>query len=144
MATLSPLEVQEYIRDKIENNHLLDGQEFTPTLINLAMELAIDEWNMMTPPSSNNATNFPFKSLLMSGTLWKLFQGQAALLARNTMSYSDGGIQIPIEERSQLYLALAEMFGTSFRESSQRLKININIESGWGEVLGDSSAFPDW
>jgi hypothetical protein len=146
MAILTIEEVQEYIRDFAENNHLLDGQEFTPTVIKMAINLCISEWNTIPPLSSATEDSFPFaaKSILMSGTIWKLFAGQAALLARNTMNYSDGGIQIPVEERAALYLQIAELYAQSFMTAAQRLKIHLNMEDGWGYVLSDESAFPLW
>lgn len=137
-------EVQEYIRDRAENNHLVDGTEFTATVITLAMDLAVSAWNMVPPVSVSTVETFPSKALLMSGTLWKMFMGQAALLARNTMTYTDGGLQIPVEERFQLYQALAAMYGEDFQTQARALKTHFNIEEGWGEVGSDYASFPDW
>ena len=137
-------EVQEYIRDRAENNHLIDGTEFSSTIIVLAMDLAISAYNLIPPVSVADIQSFPSKSLLMSGTLWKLFAGQAALLARNTMNYSDGGLNIPVEERFQLYQSLAAMYGEDFLSTGRALKTHLNIEEGWGEVFSDYSRFPDW
>jgi len=137
-------EVQEFIRDRSENNLLLDGQEFTPTVITLAMELAISAYNTMPPFSSVNIETFPSKSILLSGTLWKMYAGQATLLARNTMAYSDGGLQIPIEERYELYKSIAADFQAEFFKEARDLKTHLNIESGWGDVPSDYSRFPDW
>lgn len=139
---LSPEEVQEFIQDRVEKNHLLDGNEFQPTQINLAIELAIGEFNMYTPVSAFNTYSFPNKSLLMFGTLAKLFAGQAALLARNHMSYSDGGISVPVEERAQLYQSLAAMYQQSFESMGKAWKIQDNIDNGWGGVSSDYAAFP--
>jgi hypothetical protein len=137
-------EVQEYVRDRPENNHLIDGFEFSPTVINLGIELAISEWNSIPPRSLVTIESFPSKAILLLGTLWKLYMGQAALLARNTMNYSDGGLQIPVEERFQLYQQLAEMYGQSFLTQARSLKVHLNIEEGWGGVMSDYSNFPDW
>jgi hypothetical protein len=144
-ATLSPEEVREYLRDKTQNNHLLEGEEFNNTIINLAMDLAINEFNLMAPASAYTNETFPNKAILMSGTLYKLFLGQSALLARNTMQYSDGGITIPIEERFQLYTQLAAMCGEDFHTSSRMVKIQINMNDlGWGQVQTDYANFPIW
>jgi hypothetical protein len=139
-------EVQEHIRDASENNHLIDGQEFSPTVINIAIKLAISEWNTIPPLSVASLESFPMgaKSVLMNGTLWKLFAGQAALLARNTMNYSDGGLQVPVEERFPLYIQMAAMYEQSFMNAAQRLKIHLNMEDGWGGVMSDESLFPIW
>lgn len=141
---LSPEEVQVYLQDLPEKNYLLDGVEFGPTQIMLAIELAISEFNVISPHTSYDANNFPSKAILMNGTLYKLFHGEAALFARNNMSYSDGGLAIPIEERYQLYLDIASRYQAEFMKSAQAYKINVNYESGWGGVGTDYSNFPSW
>lgn len=143
---ISPDEVREFIADYVENNHLLDGVEFTDTRISLATELAISEFNMIPPIGGVSINTFlrAGKGLAMSGILWKLFEGQMALLARNTMSYSDGGISLPVEERMQLYQSMAGMFQQEFMSSAARVKQYLNIEAGWGEVSSDQANFPIW
>lgn len=141
---LTPEEVQLYIQDIVEKNLLLDDVEFKPSQVLLAMELAVGEFNMIQPLSSYDINSFPNKALLMNGTLWKLFEGQSALLARNHMSYSDGGLQIPVEERYQLYASLATGYKENFLRAGQAWKISTNIESGWGNVPSDYSNFPSW
>lgn len=141
---LSVEEVQEFIRDRAENNHLIDGAEFNPTVVTLAMDLAISSYNMIPPISVATVETFPSKSLLMMGTIAKMFAGQAALKARNTMNYNDGGIQIPVEEQFQLYQALAAMYGEEFEKSAKLLKMHLNVEEGWGSVNSDYSRFPEF
>ncbi len=141
---LTPEEVQVYIQDQPEKNHLLDGTEFNPTQVMLSIELAISEFNMVPPYSGYNLDNFPNKAILLNGTLAKLYAGQAALLARNTMSYSDGGLQIPVEERYQMYVDLSSRYQAEFQRAAQWYKINLNMEAGWGGVASDYSNFPSW
>lgn len=148
MATndiLSIDEIRLYIKDFAEDNRLLDGEEFTDIEIKLGMDLAISEYNMMPPGSSVNRVTFPNKALLMSGTLYKLFAGRAALLSRNTMNYSDGGISVPVEERAQLYTSLASMYQNDFVNGARMLKTAYNLEVlGWGGVRSDYSNMPGW
>lgn len=141
---LSIEDVQEYIRDRAENNLLLDGEEFTPVVISLAMDLAVSAYNAMPPYTTYTVGSFTNKDIMMSGTLWKMFAGQAALLARNTMNYSDGGIQIPVEERFQLYESLAQMYQSDFLTNTRALKTHLNLEAGWGGVGSDYGNFPIW
>lgn len=141
---LTPEEVREFIQDKVEKNHLLEGEEFSATQISLAMELAMGRFDFIIPISTTNIYTFPSKTLLMYGTLTVLFEGAAALLARNHMNYSDGGLQIPVEERMQLYQSLASMYGTSFDTMSRSWKLQNNVESGWGSAGSDYANFPIW
>jgi hypothetical protein len=110
----------------------------------LCIELALSQFNMMPPLSGFNLDNFPSKAILLYGTLSHLFTGQAALLARNTMSYSDGGLQIPVEERYQMYIDLSSRYASAFAAASQAYKIHENMEAGWGGVASDYSRFPAW
>lgn len=144
MATPTPDEVRQYISDYAQNNHLLDAQEFQDIQITLATNLALSEFNALTPLSSYDSNTIPPQcySVIMNGILYKLFAGQAALLARNHMEYSDGGLTVPIEERMQLYTSLASMYEQDFMSASQRIKAYLNIESGWGEVSSDEAGFP--
>lgn len=141
---LSIEEVREHIQDVPEANHLLDGEEFSNTRITMAMNVAIDKYNMFTPRSATNIYTFPSKYVLLYGTLGVMFEMQSALLARNTMSYSDGNIQIPIEERMQLYQSLAQMYNAGFESQTRSMKIQENIEGGWGGISSDYASMPLW
>lgn len=141
---LTVTEVRTYITDIPSANHLLEGSEFSDPLVALAIELAISEFNVATPVSSCTIESFPNKALLLSGTLYKLFSGASALLARNTMNYADGGVQIPVEERAPLYQSLAAMYQSDFANGTRALKNQSNIDSGWGYVSSDEARFPLW
>lgn len=139
---LSPEEVREFIGDKVENNHLLDGVEFSNTRIDLAMQVAIDRFNMIPPIGATNIYMFPSKLILLYGTLAALFDGQAALLARNHFSYQDGGISVPVEERMALYRELAVSYSQLFETSAKAIKIQMNIDEAWGGVASDYARMP--
>lgn len=141
---LTPQEVREFTSDYAVNNYLIEGEEMSDTFIELCMTLAADSFNSIPPKGNVGVQNFPSKAILLWGTLWHAYTGKAVLLARNTMEYSDGGLQIPIEERTQLYQSLAASFQNQFNESATKLKIQLNMESGWGEVSSDLALMPQW
>lgn len=143
-GTLTADQVREYISDYPEANLLLDKEEFSNTFIELCMDLAVSEYNALSPRTNNTLGNMPSKSVALLGTLWQMFLGRSALMARNHLSYSDGGLQIPIEEKYELYKNLADNFKAQFTETASRLKVAINMEAGWGEVRSDESTFPIW
>lgn len=143
-AKLTADQVREFISDYPESNLLLDQEEFSNTFIELCMDLAVSEYNAISPRTNNTTENMPSKSVLLLGTLWQMFLGRSALMARNHLSYSDGGLQIPIEEKYELYKNLADNFKIQFSDTASRLKIAINMEAGWGEVRSDESTFPLW
>jgi hypothetical protein len=137
-------EIREYVSDYAPNNYLIDGEEFTDTFITLSMNLAIDAFNNITPRTKSTLNTFPSKVILLYGTVWQMYLGKALLLARNTMNYSDGGLQIPVEERAQLYQGLAQQFQAQFQDAAQKLKIQMNMECGWGGISSDEAYFPSW
>lgn len=142
---LSPEEVKLYIQDRPELNYLLPGEEFGLPQISLAINLAVDLFNTGIAPISNfTLFTFPSKSILLYGTLSRLFQGQAALYARNQMDYSDGGITLPVEERTQYYTQLASMYETTFQQAGKTWKVAKNIEDGFGGVWSDYGGMPLW
>lgn len=144
MAILTAQEVREFVSDKVEKNYLIEGEELSDTQINIAMELTLSEWNSTPPTAADNIISFPYKHILMSGTLYRCFMGQAALLARNTFAFTDGGLSIPLEERFQLYQALSGMYQADYYSTMTKTKININMEEGWGYMGSDYARFPLW
>ena len=144
MAILTAQEVREFIQDKVEKNFLLDDNEFSLAQISVAMELTISDWNSTPPTAGDTLNNFPYKHILMSGTLYRCFMGQAALLARNTFEFSDGGISVPLEERFQLYQALSGMYQGDYSASMTKVKISQNIDQGWDSIGSDYARFPIW
>ncbi|CAL9985631.1 hypothetical protein VPHD148_0283 [Vibrio phage D148] len=143
MAALTYQQIRDYLADSPDNNHLLDGEEFTDSRIDLAMTLAVSSYNTI-PPTGGTTIDSMGAALLLYGTLHHLYLGQTALAARNQMSYSDGGLTIPIEERYQYYVQMADMYGNQFKTLAKEDKISRNMEAGWGSVQTDYASFPIW
>jgi hypothetical protein len=141
---LTCMEVREYISDYPDANLLLDKEEFSDTFIQLCKSLAISEFNTVPPKSATSEASFPSKSILLWGTLWQMYAGRSAMMARNHLNYQDGGLTIPVEEKFELYSNLAAGFKAQFVESTAKLKAYINMESGWGSVSSDEANFPLW
>lgn len=144
MAVLTTDEIRTYIFDTADQNLLLDAEEFSDPFLSLCMDLAIDSYNVMPPVSIMTSDNFPSKSLLLLGSCWHAFNGKAASYARNSLTYSDGGLQIPVEERYDIYLGLANNYRALFESQARALKNFQNIENGWSYVSSDQANFPYW
>lgn len=144
MSTLTVQDIRDYLGDSVENNHLLDAVEFPDSSVSLAMRLAIDSYNVI-PPLGGATFESISDTLLLFGTLWHLYLGRAlAISARNQMSYSDGGLTVPIEERYQFYIQMAQTYESQFKTMAKDVKISKNMESGWNSVRTDYSTFPIW
>jgi len=144
MATITNEQIRSFLADSVENNHLIDGVEFTDERIDLAKMLAVDSYNTLPPIAVTTNAETIQDTLMLYGTLWHLYSGQVALSARNQMSYSDGGLTIPIEERYQFYVQMAQMYEQQFKQMATQAKISHNMESAWGEVHTDYASFPIW
>jgi hypothetical protein len=144
MATLTAQQIRDYLGDSAENNHLLDDVEFPDSAINLGMMLAVDSYNEI-PPLGGATSDTLSNTLMLFGTLWHIYQGRAlAIAARNQMSYSDGGLTVPIEERYQFYVQMAQIYESQFKTMAKDVKISKNMEAGWGSVSTDYATFPVW
>ena len=144
MTILTCQEVREFVLDKIGKNYLIDGEELSNTQISIAMDMTVSDWNSTPPTDAVNVSNFPYKHILLAGTLYRCFLGLTALVSRNTFGFSDGGISIPLEERAQLYQMMATMYQTEYQTTMTKVKINQNMEQGWGSLGSDYSRFPIW
>lgn len=152
-VTLTPEDVRTYIRDSVDVNYLLDGEEqFSDPRINNAISLAVDAINII-PPNTNytgiDKLPAPTRVLVLMGTLVNLFYGESAMAARNQFSYSDGGLTVPLEERFQYWLTLAQQHEQRFNSMVKSWKIGANMDgsltgNSWGEVRSDFSKFPKW
>ena len=145
MAALTAQQIRDYLGDNVDNNHLLDGNEFPDSAVNLAMMLAADSYNIMPPAGNDTTLENMSATLLLFGTIWHLYNGRAvAISARNQMSYSDGGLTVPIEERYQFYVQMAQTYEQQFKSMATAAKVSNNMEAGWGQVRTDYATFPTW
>lgn len=153
-VVVTPEDIRRYIRDRVDVNYLYDNEvQFSDDRINNAMELVVSDIDI-TAPVTNYGTlsRLPpqTKSLVVIGTLKHLFFGEAGLAARNQFSYSDGGLTIPLEERFQYWITLAQQYEQSFMSMLKQWKIAANMDGAlngnrsWGEVRSDFAKFPKW
>jgi hypothetical protein len=146
MAQLTPDDIRRFLNDSPENNLLIDGVEFSDPRINQAIGLALSSFNGMQPITGYTLDTYPqnYVKVLYYLTAQTLYEGQAAMAARNQLTYSDGGLNIPIEERYEMFMSLANLFGRMASDLARQIKVQMNIESGWGSVSSDYANFPVW
>jgi len=128
--------VRLYLRDYPELNRLIRGQEHSDRMIMWAVADAIDDWNS-TPPliPRVDLQNFPSKSLLLRGIVISLLESIGLLMTRNHLTFSDGGIQVGVSDKTPLIQSWLQLIGNRYEEKKQKLKIAINIELGWGQGM---------
>lgn len=125
--------IRAYMRDYAELNRLIKGVESSDRLIFWAIADCIDDWNS-TPPLIGPVSilNFPSKHLLVRGTVINLLESVGLLQTRNHLTFSDGGIQVGISDKTPLIQAWIQLLKNSYESKKLRLKVAMNIEAAWG------------
>ncbi len=127
-------DIRWFLRDYADNNILLDKVQFTNDEMAKAMEFAVDEYNVVTPISSDSSASIP-KSLLLLGTSSWLMKSESFLQLRNQATYQDADIApIGIDDKHQLYFALAGRLKEEWQMSVKSYKQQRNMEGTYGAL----------
>jgi len=121
-------DVRMFLRDYPQLNRLIDGEETSDRMIAWAVIDALDLINN-TPPfiGQYTCTTFPFRSLLVRGTVISILESVGLLQTRNQLSYNDGGISVSASDKAPMILQWLQMFRASFDDRLNRWKISMNI-----------------
>lgn len=136
---LRPNDVRVYIEDFPEVNELLGTEENSDERICLAMRMAVNEFNTMTPFTSFEDDKFPYFVIHMYGTIKHLLLGLGVRKTRNRLAFTTGGTSVDEESAAPQYLAIAQQFDALFREEASNVKKHLNVESGYGSVPSEYS-----
>jgi hypothetical protein len=142
--------IRAFLRDYPALNRLIEGNEHSDRLIAWAVIDAIDDFNT-TPPliTGFGLTNFPSKHLLRHGAVITLLESLGLLMTRNHLTFSDGGIQVGVSDKTPLIQSWIQLFASKYEQKKKDLKIALNIEGGWGggvhsEYLWTSGFYGGW
>jgi len=126
--------LRRYLRDYPELNRLTAGYDHSPRTLKWAIMDALSDW-ASTPPFIGQGLD-----LIMSRNLVSVFIRGAAIVAmeslgllhlRNHLSYSDGGVNVQIEN-PQLIQSWIQMLKSEYEAKKQRILIALNIENALG------------
>lgn len=124
--------VRLFMRDYPALNRLIAGEEHSDRMIAWAIVDALDDFNATPPMTNFGLTNFPSSSILLRGTVINLLQSVGLLMTRNHLTFSDGGLQVGVSDKTPLIQSWIQMFSNTYEEKKKQLKIAMNIEGGWG------------
>jgi len=124
-------QVRTFLRDYKELNRLIQGEESSNRQIIWAIADALDDFNNTPPFTRFTVTSFPSKSLLIRATVISLLESIGLLQTRNHLSFSDGGIQVGISDKTPFIQSWLQLFRNTYEEKKTRLKVSYNIESAW-------------
>ena len=124
--------IRKFMRDNHYLNRLTAGYESSDEDILEALEDAIDDFNQ-TPPfvGRYNLGNPPPWSILKRGVVICLLESVGLLNTRNSLPFTDGGIQIQTNKTPELQ-AWLQLFTNKYEEKKVRWKTSVNIEQSFG------------
>jgi hypothetical protein len=61
-----------------------------------------------------------------------LLESIGLLQTRNHLTFSDGGIQVGINDKTPFIQSWLQVFRNAYEDKKQKLKVAYNIETAWG------------
>lgn len=131
--------VRLYLRDFEELNRLIAGEESTDRMIAWAVLDAVSNFNG-TPPFLGNTTLEELlgqnqQHLLTRMTVEALIESVGLLQTRNHINYSDGGINVGVNDKTPLLMNWLQYYRSYTEQLKQRVKVAMNING----ILGPSN-----
>lgn len=130
--------VRLYLRDLTELNRLIAGEESTDRMIAWAVLDAIDNFNG-TPHFTNLGLDellaYNQRSLLLRMTVIALLESVGLLQTRNHINYSDGGINVGVNDKTPLIMNWLQYYKSFTEQKMQQVKVAMNIAS----ILGPNN-----
>jgi hypothetical protein len=119
-----------FLNDTPELNRLIRREESTDEKLDLAMDMATDDYNI-TPPLLGVSTlaNFPSLYLLIYGSTIQVLRSAGILQSRNELAYSSGGVSVRIFDKTQLYQSWINQFIAEYERKKNNFKISTNINN---------------
>ena len=141
--------VRAFMRDYPELNRLIKGEEHSDRLIAWAVIDALEDFNTTPPLTKYGLATVPSKHLLLRGTVISLLESVGLLMTRNHLTFSDGGIQVGVSDKTPLIQSWIQLFTNKYEQKKKELKVALNIEGGWdggvhSEYLWTSGFYGGW
>lgn len=127
--------VRLWLRDYAELNRLLEGEEHSDRLIVWATLDAMEDFNETPPPLSFSFSAIP-KSILRYGVALNLYESLMFLSVRNSLAYSDGGINVNLDKSGQI-MQIRSMMEATYERKKREWKISKNIAAGYGGIQSE-------
>jgi len=122
-----------------ETNAVLIDVQFSDAEQDLAIGLAVDRYNLMTPVTNKLAGQLN-RALLILGAISFLYDFEAARQVRNQVDAMPGGTApTGVDNKAALYAQLSDRARTEFMQAARTVKTQENMENCYG---GFSSGYP--
>lgn len=122
-----------FLNDTPELNRLIRKQESDDSHLDLALSLAVDDFNITTPLlASYQVHNFPSLYMMIYGATIQVLRSAGILQSRNELAYSSGGVSVRIFDKTQNYQSWIAQFVADYERKKQNYKIALNIGAALG------------
>ncbi len=119
-----------FLNDTPELNRLIRQEESNDHKLDLAISLAIDDYNITAPLlQDHTVNNFPSLYLLIYGATIQVLRSAGILQSRNELVYSSGGVSVRIFDKTQHYQSWIAQFVAEYERKKQNYKMALNISS---------------
>ncbi len=138
-------DIRTYCKDTADLNVLLEGSfQSSDELIQLAMKLAVNDFNIVPPTSQYSISDFPSDTVMLYGVLHHLANGEAERQLRNNVNYNAQGLNAGIDDKFAQYNQLAAYYKNLFEAKIKELKIQQNMEKAWGGEFSPYAGLNEW
>jgi hypothetical protein len=122
-----------FLNDTPELNRLIRRQESSDEKLELAILLAIDDYNITPPPLGDlTVKNFPSLSILLYGAAVHVLRSAGLLQSRNELMYQSGGVSVRIFDKTQLYQSWIAQFVAEYERKKIQFKVAQNVAASMG------------
>jgi hypothetical protein len=131
--------VRDYMRDHAELNRLIAGQESNDRLVAWAVLDALSVFNgppHLTSLSLEELLGRNQHSLMLRLTVITLLESVGLLQTRNHINYSNGGLNVGVNDKTPLILQWLQYYQASTKQMMSRVKVALNIEG----ILGSGNS----
>jgi hypothetical protein len=142
---LTVADVRLYAKDDAAMNVLLEGNyQSSDELIQLAMKLAVNDFNVVPPISQYAVDNFPSDTVLLYGVMHHLANSEAERQLRNNVTYNAQGLNAGIDDKFPQYNQLSQYYKGLFEAKIRELKTQQNLEQAWGGSFSPYAGLNEW
>lgn len=124
--------VREYMRDHPELNRLIAGQETNNRLIAWSVLDALSLFNgtpHFTNYSLEQMLGMNQQYLMLRLTVVTILESVGLLQTRNHINYSDGGLNVGVNDKTPLIMNWLQYFRASTMKLMEQTKVSLNISS---------------
>lgn len=131
-------DVRTFMRDEPGMNALVEGLETGHLMIDLAVDMAVDDFNFTKPIIGTwTFESFPSFELLLYGTVIRVLISAGIQQSRNRLVFTDGGLQIATSDKTELYQSWIQFLRAEYDQLKREWKKFRNLSKCYGGVQSE-------